>query len=220
MLAYGLRCLGEARRGLGALIFLTWRVVDWLCVGVLCQDVRSAVVPFLSLIFLWVSEWHANGLMRAARIRRHYFGVDRDGDCSEVVTVGVYSGEVNSGDGSLLLSSVYLGTIIRCYWNADRSGRAAPVEGPRELENNQLPVVISSAFILLSESQLLEVLRISYKGNSPGVLQDYKRDELILSVLIKILMEDEFKPSVQPQRRVKLNIKNVVKKKAIKLLDA
>ncbi|GJY04179.1 reverse transcriptase domain-containing protein [Tanacetum coccineum] len=32
-------------------------------------------------------------------------------------------------------------------------------------------------------------------------------------------MEDEFKPSVQPQRRVKPNIKEVVKKEVIKLLD-
>ncbi|GJZ33891.1 MAK10-like protein [Tanacetum coccineum] len=36
----------------------------------------------------------------------------------------------------------------------------------------------------------------------------------------KILMEDEFKPSVQPQRRVNPNIKEVVKKEVIKLLDA
>ncbi|GKC35287.1 hypothetical protein Tco_1047671 [Tanacetum coccineum] len=33
-------------------------------------------------------------------------------------------------------------------------------------------------------------------------------------------MEDEFKPSVQPQRRVNPNIKEVVKKEVIKLLDA
>ncbi|GJR45451.1 hypothetical protein Tco_1313554 [Tanacetum coccineum] len=32
-------------------------------------------------------------------------------------------------------------------------------------------------------------------------------------------MEDEFKPSVQPQRRVNPNIKEVVKKEFIKLLD-
>nr|GEV70116.1 hypothetical protein [Tanacetum cinerariifolium] len=35
-----------------------------------------------------------------------------------------------------------------------------------------------------------------------------------------ILMEDEFKPSVQPQRRVNPNIKEAVKKEVIKLLDA
>ncbi|GKE82298.1 reverse transcriptase domain-containing protein, partial [Tanacetum coccineum] len=36
----------------------------------------------------------------------------------------------------------------------------------------------------------------------------------------KILMEDEFIPSVQPQRRVNPNVKEVVKKEVIKLLDA
>ncbi|GJZ47496.1 reverse transcriptase domain-containing protein [Tanacetum coccineum] len=36
----------------------------------------------------------------------------------------------------------------------------------------------------------------------------------------KILMEDEFKPSVQSQRRVNPNIKEVVKKEVIKLIDA
>ncbi|GJU17759.1 hypothetical protein Tco_1145725 [Tanacetum coccineum] len=33
-------------------------------------------------------------------------------------------------------------------------------------------------------------------------------------------MEDEFKPTVQPQRRVNLNIKEVVQKEVVKLLDA
>ncbi|GKF53191.1 hypothetical protein Tco_0160101, partial [Tanacetum coccineum] len=33
-------------------------------------------------------------------------------------------------------------------------------------------------------------------------------------------MEDDFKPNVQPQRRVNPNIKEVVKKEVIKLLDA
>nr|GEV97810.1 reverse transcriptase domain-containing protein [Tanacetum cinerariifolium] len=36
----------------------------------------------------------------------------------------------------------------------------------------------------------------------------------------KILMEDEFKPTIQPQRRVHPNIKEGVKKEVIKLLDA
>ncbi|GJQ90048.1 DNA-directed DNA polymerase [Tanacetum coccineum] len=58
-------------------------------------------------------------------------------------------------------------------------------------EKTQLPVVISSALSTVEKARLLE-----------------------------ILMEDEFKPSVQPQRRVNLNIKEVVKKEVIKLLDA
>lgn len=36
----------------------------------------------------------------------------------------------------------------------------------------------------------------------------------------KILMEEDYKPTVQPQRRVNPNIKEVVKKEVIKLLDA
>nr|GEY01584.1 reverse transcriptase domain-containing protein [Tanacetum cinerariifolium] len=40
------------------------------------------------------------------------------------------------------------------------------------------------------------------------------------AALIKILMEDEFKPAVQHQRRVNLKIHDVIKKKVLKLLDA
>ena len=36
----------------------------------------------------------------------------------------------------------------------------------------------------------------------------------------KILIEENYKPAVQPQRRVNPNIKEVVKKEVIKLLDA
>ena len=36
----------------------------------------------------------------------------------------------------------------------------------------------------------------------------------------KILMEDTFKPVVQPQRRLNPNMKEVVKKEVIKLMDA
>ena len=35
----------------------------------------------------------------------------------------------------------------------------------------------------------------------------------------KILMEEDYKPVVQHQRRVNLNIKKVVKKEVVKLLD-
>ncbi|GJX31769.1 hypothetical protein Tco_0241624 [Tanacetum coccineum] len=38
--------------------------------------------------------------------------------------------------------------------------------------------------------------------------------------LIEILMEDEYKPTVQPQQRVNPNIKEVVKKEVMKLLNA
>ncbi|GJS63682.1 reverse transcriptase domain-containing protein [Tanacetum coccineum] len=81
-------------------------------------------------------------------------------------------------------------------------------------ENNQLPVVISSASSIVKKTRLLEVLR-----NHKGAIADIKRIDSSFCTY-KILMEDEFKPSVQPQRRVNPIIKEVVKKEVIKLLDA
>ncbi|GJR20077.1 hypothetical protein Tco_0968604 [Tanacetum coccineum] len=85
-------------------------------------------------------------------------------------------------------------------------------------ENNQLPVVISSALSATEKTRLLEVLR-NHKGAITWSIADIKGIDSSFYTH-KILMEDEFKPSVQPQRRVNPNIKEVVKKDVIKLLDA
>ncbi|GJT46902.1 hypothetical protein Tco_0955617, partial [Tanacetum coccineum] len=85
-------------------------------------------------------------------------------------------------------------------------------------ENNQLPVVISSALSTDEKTRLLEVLR-NHKGAIAWSIADIKGIDSSFCTN-KILMEDEFKPSVQPQRRVNPNIKEVVKKEVIKLLDA
>ncbi|GJX99359.1 reverse transcriptase domain-containing protein [Tanacetum coccineum] len=85
-------------------------------------------------------------------------------------------------------------------------------------ENNQLPVVISSALSTDEKTRLLEVLR-NHKGAIAWSIMDIKGIDSS-SCTHKILMKDEFKPSVQPQRRVNPNIKEVVKKEVIKLLDA
>ncbi|GKD11072.1 DNA-directed DNA polymerase [Tanacetum coccineum] len=85
-------------------------------------------------------------------------------------------------------------------------------------ENNQLPVVISSALYIDEKTRLLEVLR-NHKGAIAWSIADIKGIDSSFCTQ-KILMEDEFKPSVQPQRRVNPNIKEVVKKEVIKLLDA
>ncbi|GJY01453.1 DNA-directed DNA polymerase [Tanacetum coccineum] len=86
-----------------------------------------------------------------------------------------------------------------------------------EPENNQLPVVISSALSTAKKARLLEVFK-NYKGviawsiaNIKGIDSSFRTH--------KILMEDEFKPSVQSQIRVKPNIKEVVKNEVIKLFD-
>ncbi|GKD78344.1 DNA-directed DNA polymerase [Tanacetum coccineum] len=85
-------------------------------------------------------------------------------------------------------------------------------------ENNQLPVVISSALSTDKKTRLLEVLR-NHKEEIAWSIADIKGINSSFCTH-KILMEDEFKPSVQPQRRVNPNIKEVVKKEVIKLLNA
>ncbi|GKA23819.1 putative nucleotidyltransferase, ribonuclease H [Tanacetum coccineum] len=85
-------------------------------------------------------------------------------------------------------------------------------------ENNQLSVVISSALSTIEKARLLEVLR-NHKGAIAWSIADIKGIDSSFCTH-KILMEDEFKPSVQTQRRLNPNIKEVVKKEVIKLLDA
>ncbi|GKB78353.1 hypothetical protein Tco_0945248 [Tanacetum coccineum] len=85
-------------------------------------------------------------------------------------------------------------------------------------EDNQLPVVISSALSTDEKNRLLEVLR-NHKRVIAWSIADIKGIDSSFCTY-KILIEDEFKPSVQPQRRLNPNIKEVVKKEVIKLLDA
>ncbi|GKC92283.1 hypothetical protein Tco_1157725 [Tanacetum coccineum] len=84
-------------------------------------------------------------------------------------------------------------------------------------ENKQLPIVISSVLSTVEKARLLEVLK-NHKGAITWSIADIKGIDSSFCTH-KILMEDEFKRSVQPQRRVNLNIKEVVKKEVIKLLD-
>ncbi|GJT60526.1 DNA-directed DNA polymerase [Tanacetum coccineum] len=84
-------------------------------------------------------------------------------------------------------------------------------------ENNQLPAVISFALSTTEKAKLLLVLK-DHKVAIAWNIADIKRIDSSFCTH-KILMEDEFKPSVQPQRRLNPNIKEVVKKEVIKLLD-
>ncbi|GJR49680.1 hypothetical protein Tco_1400201 [Tanacetum coccineum] len=85
-------------------------------------------------------------------------------------------------------------------------------------EKNQLIVVISSLLSTIEKARLLEVLK-NHKGAIAWSIADIKGIDSSFCTH-KILMEDELKLSVQPQRRVNPNIKEVVKKEVIKLLDA
>ena len=85
-------------------------------------------------------------------------------------------------------------------------------------EKETLPVVISSTLSEKQESELLGVLRkhssalgwtiADIKGISPSICMH------------KILMEEDHKPSIESQRRLNPNLKEVVRKEVLKLLDA
>ncbi|GJS68790.1 reverse transcriptase domain-containing protein [Tanacetum coccineum] len=86
----------------------------------------------------------------------------------------------------------------------------------KALENRLKPSSVEPPKLELKE--LLEVLK-NHKGTIAWSITDIKGIDSSFCTH-KILMEDEFKPSVQPQRRVNPNIKEVVKKEVIKLFDA
>ncbi|XP_076920646.1 uncharacterized protein LOC143581846 [Bidens hawaiensis] len=83
---------------------------------------------------------------------------------------------------------------------------------------SQLPVIISSSLSNEEKKRLLEVLKLHKKAiawkimDIKGISQSF--------CTRKILMEEDFKPVVQHQRRLNPNMQDVVKKEVIKLLDA
>ncbi|GJT16330.1 reverse transcriptase domain-containing protein [Tanacetum coccineum] len=93
-------------------------------------------------------------------------------------------------------------------WKAPENRLKPSSVEPPKLELKELP----------EHLELLEILQ-NHKGAIAWSIADIKGIDSSFFTH-KILMEDEFKPSVQPQRRANLNIKEVVKKEVIKLLDA
>ncbi|GJU10817.1 zf-CCHC domain-containing protein [Tanacetum coccineum] len=96
--------------------------------------------------------------------------------------------------------------------------RASPDHFGVALPRHGKSLVISSALSTVEKARLLEVLR-NHKGAIAWSIADIKGIDLSFCTH-KILMEDEFKPSVQPHRRINPNVKEVVKKEVIKLLYA
>ncbi|GKC15055.1 reverse transcriptase domain-containing protein, partial [Tanacetum coccineum] len=80
------------------------------------------------------------------------------------------------------------------------------IDEPPEVELKDLPPHLEYAF--LEGTDKLPVI----------IAKDLKDEEKV--ALIKILIEDDFKPAVQHQRRVNPKIYEVIKKEVIKLLDA
>ncbi|GJU15726.1 reverse transcriptase domain-containing protein, partial [Tanacetum coccineum] len=84
--------------------------------------------------------------------------------------------------------------------------------------NDKLPVIISKYLKDEEKTALIKVLKL-HKQALAWQLSDIKGINLEFCTH-KILMEDNFKPAVQHQRRVNPKIHDVIKKEVEKLLDA
>ncbi|GKE63554.1 hypothetical protein Tco_1513921, partial [Tanacetum coccineum] len=85
-------------------------------------------------------------------------------------------------------------------------------------ENDKLPVIIAKGLKDDEKDTLLKVLK-SHKRAIAWKITDIKGIDPRFCTH-KILMEDDYKPTVQSQRRVNLKIHEVIKKEVLKLLDA
>ncbi|GKB28042.1 hypothetical protein Tco_0867443 [Tanacetum coccineum] len=85
-------------------------------------------------------------------------------------------------------------------------------------DTNKLPVIIAKDLKDDEKAHLLKVLK-SHKRAITWKISDIKGIDPYFCTH-KILMDDDFKPAVQHQRRVNPKIHEVIKKKVIKLLDA
>nr|GEW07127.1 reverse transcriptase domain-containing protein [Tanacetum cinerariifolium] len=89
---------------------------------------------------------------------------------------------------------------------AEESKEKSSVEEPPVLELKELPSHLE--YVFLEDSNKLPVI----------IAKNLKVDEK--EALINILIEDDYKPTIQSQRRLNLKIHDVIKKEVIKLLDA
>ena len=85
-------------------------------------------------------------------------------------------------------------------------------------ESSTLPVIISASLTTVEEDKLLRVLR-DHKDAIRWSLADLKRIRPSMCML-RILLENGHKPSMEAQRRLNPIMKEVVRKEVLKWLDA
>nr|GEX16185.1 reverse transcriptase domain-containing protein [Tanacetum cinerariifolium] len=116
---------------------------------------------------------------------------------------------------------------------AEESKEKSFIEEPPELELKELPSHLEYAFLEDSNKLLVIIaknLKVDEKEALINVLKSHKRAIAWKIFDIKgidprfcthkILVEDDYKPAVQSQRRVNPKIHDVIKKEVIKILDA
>jgi len=115
-----------------------------------------------------------------------------------------------------------------------KEGRLRPsIEEPPELELKTLPDHLEYAFLAEDSKLPVIIAANSSPEQKEKLVSMLKRHKSALAWKIsdikginpslcrhKILMEDNFKSVIQPQRRLNLNMKEVVKAEMVKLLDA
>ncbi|GJX81171.1 hypothetical protein Tco_0329320, partial [Tanacetum coccineum] len=84
--------------------------------------------------------------------------------------------------------------------------------------DNKLPVIIAKDLSVKEKAAFIKVLK-SHKRAIAWKLSDIKGINPEFCTY-KILMEEDYKPAAQHQRRVNLKIHDVIKKEVEKLLDA
>ncbi|XP_031259919.1 uncharacterized protein LOC116118085 [Pistacia vera] len=86
------------------------------------------------------------------------------------------------------------------------------------LDKDAYPVIISASLIDLEKKSLLDILR-KHKKAIGWTIADIKGISLSIC-MHKILMEENFKPTIQPQRRLNPTMQEVVRKEVVKLVNA
>nr|GEX32165.1 reverse transcriptase domain-containing protein [Tanacetum cinerariifolium] len=108
--------------------------------------------------------------------------------------------------------------LLEEFLNNDPSSPPLPSQELKFVGDDKLPVIIAKDLKDEEKATLIKVLK-SHKQAIAWQLSDIKGINLKFCTH-KILIEDDFKPAVQHQRRVNPKIHDVIKKEVLKLLDA
>ncbi|GJZ83884.1 reverse transcriptase domain-containing protein [Tanacetum coccineum] len=141
-------------------------------------------------------------IRRITSINKPYSVVQEIAEPVKLVREHLYSASANEIDENKLDLKDLPNHLEYAYLHGDKS----------------FPIIISSEFSDKEKSSLLQVLEkrkgaISWKmSDIKGISPSYCTH--------KILMEDDFKPIIQPQRRLSLKVQDVVKNEIVKLLDS
>ncbi|GJW57556.1 hypothetical protein Tco_0104287, partial [Tanacetum coccineum] len=145
-------------------------------------------------------------------------------DCDPKGDICLIEKLLNNDPFQLPLIDLNQGEIIKAKPSIEEPPKLELKDLPSHLEyayleeNNKLPVIIAKSLKDNEKEALLKVLK-SHKRAIAWKIIDIKGIDPRFCTY-KILMEDDYKPTVQSQRQVNPKIHEVIKKEVLKLLDA